>query len=86
VAVRQMRALLAYPGFHGALHQIACQTVLICGMEDQRTPIEVHREMAAAIPGAQLSVIAGSGHFTPLEQPTAVAETLRRWLETSRMT
>ena len=35
VAVRQMRALLAYPGFRGALYQVACQTVLICGMEDQ---------------------------------------------------
>jgi pimeloyl-ACP methyl ester carboxylesterase len=86
VAVRQMRALLAYSGSRGALAQIACQTVLICGAEDQRTPVDVHREMAAAIPGAQLSVIAGSGHFTPLEQPTAVTETLRRWLEVSRMT
>ncbi len=85
VAVRQMRALLAYPGFRGALYQVACQTVLICGMEDQRTPVDVHREMAAAIPGAQLSVISGSGHFTPLEQPAAVTETLRRWLEISRM-
>ena len=85
VAVRQMRALLAYPGFRGALFQIACQTVLICGTEDQRTPVDVHREMAAAIPGAQLSVIAGSGHFTPLEQPAAVTEALRRWLEISRM-
>ncbi len=85
VAVRQMRALLAYPGFRGALYQVACQTVLICGMEDQRTPVDVHREMAAAIPGAQLSVIAGSGHFTPLEEPAAVTETLRRWLEISRM-
>ena len=85
VAVRQMRALLAYRGFRGALYQIACPTVLICGSEDQRTPVDVHREMAAAIPGAQLSVIARSGHFTLLEQPAAVTETLRRWLEISRM-
>ncbi len=85
VAVRQMRALLAYPGFRGALHQIACPTVLICGSEDQRTPLDVHREMAVAIPGAQLRVIAGSGHFTPLEQPVAVTEILRRWLEISWM-
>ena len=85
VAVRQMRALLAYPGFRGPLYQIACKTVLICGAEDQRTPVGVHREMAAAIRGAELCVIARSGHFTPLEQPTAVTETLRRWLEISRM-
>ena len=85
VAVRQMRALLAYSGFRGPLYQIACQTVLICGAEDQRTPVGVHREMAAAIPGATLSVIAKSGHFTPLEQPAAVTATLRSWLEISRM-
>jgi pimeloyl-ACP methyl ester carboxylesterase len=85
VAVRQMRALLAYPGFRGALNQIACQTVLICGAEDQRTPGGVHREMAAAIPGAQLTVIAKSGHFTPLEQPAAVTEALRCWLQMTRM-
>jgi pimeloyl-ACP methyl ester carboxylesterase len=84
-AVRQMRALLAYPGFRGALNQIACPTVLICGMEDQRTPIDVHREMAAAVPGAQLSVISKSGHFTPLEQPAAVTEALRRWLQMTRI-
>jgi pimeloyl-ACP methyl ester carboxylesterase len=80
VGVRQMRALLAYPGFHGELRSIACPTLLICGEQDQRTPADVHREMAAQIPTAHLKVIAGSGHFTPLEQPGAVTEALRRWL------
>jgi pimeloyl-ACP methyl ester carboxylesterase len=83
VAVRQMRALLEYPGFGGNLRDIACPTVLVCGDEDHRTPVAIHQEMARQIFGAQLRVIEGSGHFTPLEQPTAVAFALREWLQTS---
>jgi pimeloyl-ACP methyl ester carboxylesterase len=80
VAVRQMRALLDYSGFHGDLRDVACPTVLICGSEDQRTPVAIHREMARQIRGARLAVIAGSGHFTPLEEPAAVARALLAWL------
>lgn len=80
VAVRQMRALLDYPGFQSGLQGIACPTILICGEQDQRTPVGVHREMAAQICGARVCVIRNSGHFTPLEQPAAVTEALRRWL------
>jgi pimeloyl-ACP methyl ester carboxylesterase len=80
VAARQMRALLEYPGFQGGLQDIACPTMLICGEEDQRTPVAVHREMATQIRGAELCVIRDSGHFTPLERPAAVTAALRRWL------
>jgi pimeloyl-ACP methyl ester carboxylesterase len=80
VAVRQMRALLDYPGFGGDLRDIDCPTALICGSEDARTPVAVHREMARQIPGAQLAIIEGSGHFTPLEEPVALARVLLAWL------
>jgi pimeloyl-ACP methyl ester carboxylesterase len=80
VAVRQMRALLEYPGFGGSLERIACPTVLICGREDRRTPVAAHEKMAKLIPGAKLRVIDRSGHFTPLEKPEAVADALRGWL------
>ena len=81
VAVRQMRALLDYQGFRGDLRAIVCPTMLICGAEDQRTPVAVHEEMAGQIMGAKLTVIEGSGHFTPLENPAAVAGALRQWLQ-----
>jgi pimeloyl-ACP methyl ester carboxylesterase len=80
VAVRQMRALLGYPGFKGDLRAIICPTLLICGEQDERTPIAVHELMATQIPGAELTVIGGAGHFTPLEQPSAVAAALRQGL------
>ncbi len=81
VAVRQIRALLEYPGFGGCLGRIACPTVMICGREDRRTPVASHEELVKQIPGAKLRVIEWAGHFTPLEKPEAVTETLRDWLE-----
>jgi pimeloyl-ACP methyl ester carboxylesterase len=80
VAVRQMRALLAYSGFSGDLGAIVCPTLLICGEQDERTPVAVHELMAEQIPGSELTVIEGAGHFTPLERPSAVAAALREWL------
>ncbi len=81
VAVRQIRALLAYPGFCGDLGRIDCPTVVICGREDRRTPVAAHEELAGLIPGANLRVIERAGHFTPLEEPQAVTYALRDWLQ-----
>jgi pimeloyl-ACP methyl ester carboxylesterase len=80
VAVRQMRALLDYPGFRGDLGGIACPTAVICGREDRRTPVAVHEELARRIPNARLWVVERAGHFTPLEEPQAVTDALRDWL------
>jgi pimeloyl-ACP methyl ester carboxylesterase len=80
VGVRQMRALLDYPGFRGDLARIACPTTVIAGRDDQRIPVAVQQQMAAQIPGATFRVIENAGHFTPLEQPAAVTAALREWL------
>jgi len=80
VAVRQMRALLDYPGFNGNLGAILCPTALICGEHDERTPVGSHESMAHQMPGAELAVIRNAAHFIPLERPSAVADALRLWL------
>jgi pimeloyl-ACP methyl ester carboxylesterase len=80
VAVRQIRALLEYPGFGDDPGRIACPTVVICGREDRRTPVAAHEKLAGLIPGARLRVIERAGHFTPLEEPQAVTCALRDWL------
>jgi pimeloyl-ACP methyl ester carboxylesterase len=83
VAVRQMRALLGYPGApKDLLKTIHCPATLICGREDQRTPPAVHTAMAAEIPNARLHVLNDAGHFTPLEAPGGVSAALARWLQT----
>lgn len=53
----------------GRLPQIACPTLVLCGENDPSTPLSLSEEIAAAIPGARLTVIAGAHHLTELEFP-----------------
>lgn len=80
VAVRQMKALLTYPGYQGDLGAIRSPTAVICGAEDHRATPTAQAELASKIPGASFHVIEHAGHFTPLESPEAVTEALRDWL------
>ena len=82
--LRQMRALLELREPFANLDRIRCQTVVIGGAEDHRTTFEAHEMLAREIPGAKLVKIAGSAHFTTLEQPEAVSAALRNWLTKTR--
>ncbi len=53
---------------------------LICGREDRLTPLAFHEEMAARIPGAELTVIDGCEHMSTMERPAEVTSALRDWL------
>jgi pimeloyl-ACP methyl ester carboxylesterase len=50
------------------------------GDDDQATPPELSREIAARIPGSRLVVIADSGHLSTIEQPGRVTEALVAWV------
>ncbi|MGE3248523.1 MAG: alpha/beta fold hydrolase, partial [Beijerinckiaceae bacterium] len=58
----------------------ACPTLVICGEEDALTTPSMHADMAAAIPGARLVIVAGSGHFLPVEQAEHFTLALRNWM------
>lgn len=77
---RQIAALLGRPNAHRGLAAIACPTAVIVGRQDAWSPLAQHEEMAALIPGAQLTVIEESGHMSPVEQPEAVAGALLAWM------
>jgi pimeloyl-ACP methyl ester carboxylesterase len=79
--VRQQTAAMNRPDSRPGLSAITCPTLIICGRQDQTTPLELSEEMAAAIQGAKLVVIEHSGHRAPLEQPAAVTEALRNFLQ-----
>jgi pimeloyl-ACP methyl ester carboxylesterase len=79
--IREMRTIMSRPDSRGMLGSIACPTLVLCGRQDQSTPVERHEEMAAAIPRATLVVLPACGHLSPLEQPEAVGAQLRVWLE-----
>lgn len=46
-------------------------TLVIVGAEDAGTPVAMAREIAAAIPGARLEIIADAAHLSNIEQPAA---------------
>ena len=80
VFIRQQTAIVGRPDGRDDLSRVAVPTAVICGDADELTPPDRHQEIAAAIPGAKLTVIPGSGHLSTLEAPEAVSAALRDWL------
>jgi pimeloyl-ACP methyl ester carboxylesterase len=62
--------------FLPALGSIAVPVLAIVGSEDSITPPEKARTLVSEIPGADLAVIEGAGHLSPMENPDAVAAAL----------
>jgi pimeloyl-ACP methyl ester carboxylesterase len=79
--VRQQMAIMGRIDSRPSLSRIGCPTLVLCGRDDTITPVEVHEEMIAAIPGAHLAIVEECGHLSALEQPERVAAALRFWVE-----
>jgi 3-oxoadipate enol-lactonase len=62
------------------LANITAPTLVICGAADRATPVALSREIASAIPSAQIEILPGVGHHPPLEAPHEVAASLRQFL------
>lgn len=77
----QIEALLNRPDPGPTLKMIACPTLIGVGDQDEWSPVEQHREIAAAIPGSRLVVIENSGHMAPIEAPDQVNRALQQWLD-----
>ena len=48
---------------------IKVPTLVLVGDQDTVTPPELSRELAGAIPGAELHILAGAGHLSNIERP-----------------
>jgi len=78
--IRQQKAIMARPDSVSLLPDITVPTLVICGRQDQGTPVSHHQEIAAGIPGARLCVIEECGHLSTMERPHAVTVLMRDWL------
>ena len=78
--VRQNRAVIARPDALAHIGQLHCPVLVLCGENDQLTPPERSRELAVAIPGAELVLLPRCGHMLTMEQPPAVNARLLDWL------
>lgn len=78
--LNQQKAILSRIDSRPHLSLIDVPTVIICGEQDALTPPEHAEEMASYIKQAELHLIPGAGHLSPLEQPTPVNKILKKWL------
>jgi pimeloyl-ACP methyl ester carboxylesterase len=62
------------------LHAISIPTLIICGREDEVTPLVQSESMHLNINGSMLYVVDNAGHVSNLEQPLAFNEQLLNFL------
>ena len=72
--------LMAEADLGDVLPLVSVPTLLVWGELDVRSPLRVAHEFAAAIPHAELAVIAGAGHMSPLEEPELVNDAIRTFV------
>lgn len=63
------------------LASIQVPALVLCGEEDRLTPVRYAQYLAEHIPQAALVTIPRAGHMVMLEQPQAVAQAVREFLE-----
>jgi pimeloyl-ACP methyl ester carboxylesterase/predicted ester cyclase len=63
------------------LADIKVPTLILAGEDEQVCSLEAHEEMARGIPRARYFTIPQAGHFSPLENPAAVARHISDWLD-----
>jgi pimeloyl-ACP methyl ester carboxylesterase len=78
--LRQQRAIMGRPDNRPNLLKINCPALVLCGRQDQMTPLGWNEEIASLIPGARLEIIEDCGHLTTMERPWETSVALRQWL------
>jgi pimeloyl-ACP methyl ester carboxylesterase len=79
--LRQQQAIMSRPDSRPGFSSIKCLTLVLVGDGDEATPPELAREIAGAITGARLVMIADCGHLSTLEQPEKVTAALVDWMK-----
>ena len=77
---RQVEAILSRIDSRPSLAAIAVPTLVLVGEQDQLTPQDLARELAAGIAHAHLVVVPDCGHGSTIEQPQVVNQALLEWL------
>lgn len=78
--VEEQNAIMSRDDKRAMLKNITCDTLVLCGSQDQLTLPEFHTELAELIPRSRLAIVDDSGHFSPMEQPERVTAEMKCWL------
>jgi pimeloyl-ACP methyl ester carboxylesterase len=79
VTVKDLRACNAFD-IGDRLRAITIPTLIICGAEDQLTPVNLAHDLKRRIAGSRLVVIPAAGHMVMLEAPDAVNREIEDFL------
>ncbi|MBU6530761.1 alpha/beta fold hydrolase [Streptomyces mayonensis] len=69
------------PGLRRGLPGVSCPTAVVWGRADPYLSPKIATELAAAVPGAELTMLDGTGHWVMDERPAEVTAALLRLLE-----
>ena len=64
----------------GKVHSIKVPTLVICGSEDEMTPVKYAKYLADKIEGAAEVIIDGATHAVPREKPREVSQAVESFL------
>ena len=78
--LRQQHAIMGRIDSRPSLKEVTVPALVLCGRQDELTPVERHEEIVGLIPGARLSIVEDCGHMSTMERPQAVTALLRDWL------
>jgi pimeloyl-ACP methyl ester carboxylesterase len=80
----QLQALLGRPDATDLLPTITVPVLLLCGRQDNWSPLARHEQMQAALlaspASVELVVVENCGHMSTMEQAPTVSAALLRWL------
>jgi pimeloyl-ACP methyl ester carboxylesterase len=85
-AVGGGNALAARPDSTATLASITVPTLIIVGLEDTVTPLEVAQQMNQGIAGSQLTVIPSASHAATIEKAEDVNKAILEWAQTLQAT
>jgi pimeloyl-ACP methyl ester carboxylesterase len=63
------------------LEKIKVPTLILCGAEDKMAPIKFSESLRDGIANSQLHVLEHAGHMVMLEQPNAVADLIKQFID-----
>lgn len=80
----QIRALLARPDRTSLLVTLRVPTLILCGRDDNWSPLSRHEDMARLIHGSHLVGVPDCGHMSTMERPEAITTAMLGWLEAGK--
>ncbi len=78
---RQNDALLVRHDRRPIVTNFAGPTLIGCGRHDPLCPPELHTELAAAVPDAQLMIAEQAGHLSTIDEPARLTSAIQGWLQ-----